>query len=502
MTKLPRCTLLGVAVPLLIATATFAQTPEATNPPASTEAETPEQKAHRERMDELQRRIDEFTKQKALNDARASAATSALGPLGSYEGAEGNVNTSDTDHGKMEATLLSSLALREAANELGARLCQVARASIREHRDHRNERGGLSAVELSSVDSACEPNTRALPPAPLQLPETAVRPASDAQWPELCDALNFENQPQDPPVVRPIVIVPESQTGFVDLAEAFNVRSLGVGRQMCAAIRAGDGILGRPIRDLHGAGRGELFGGSVAGVSAIVSTVANLLRSDYSIFGLDVTTDEDLLVRELARAVMASGVPNPVYAPSLFPASTARIGNPVLRRLEVLDALRAASVDVMAALQGRVDAIEGALANAAGERAARLQLAKGEHDPLLERLRGAIKAYDDTVTELTTPQQTQPPAIAAIIRQAHTAELLRRGALLTVTDINFMGGTAYTQRNFFTFLGGMPYHVSGGVLVSYSVHDGQTGQVRDAIAVPVAGGYVRPTRLRRALGRR
>jgi hypothetical protein len=464
--------MIGAAmVPALIATAAFAQTPEAVDPPKPSESETPKQKAHREQMEELQRRED-LAKQR--QETGAAEAGAVVGPLSQYKGAAGEVDTTDTDHGVMEITLLSSLALREAADELGERLClSITREEEGDCGPGRVRRGTLALPEA---------------PAPIQ--------ASDGR-PELCAALNSNTQHQAPGP-PPIVIIPESQTGLVDLAEAFDVRSLGLGRQLCSAIEAGENVRMPDVATISG----ERAGGvGVAAIAEFVNTAANMLRSDYTLFGFSLTADQNLLVRELARAVMARA-PNPVYAPTLFPAAVRRDANPVLRRLEVLDALRAVAVAKAVELAGRSVTLGRAITAAGANAPAALQQAKSEHDAVVERLRGAIKAYDDVVTELTTPQGTQPPAMAAILRQAHTAQLLRGGALLAVTHINFIGGTAYTRQNFFSGLFGMPYRASGGVLVSYSVHDGRNGQLWDSISVPVAGGFVRPTELRRAINGR
>jgi hypothetical protein len=43
-----------------------------------------------------------------------------------------------------------------------------------------------------------------------------------------------------------------------------------------------------------------------------------------------------------------------------------------------------------------------------------------------------------------------------------------------------MGGSAYSEKNFFTFLGTLPYSVSGGALVSYTLFNGATGAVVDS----------------------
>jgi hypothetical protein len=459
-------------VPVLVATASVAQnTPNA--PDNSTTGETPvspEQKAHDDEIARLGRQKALSDAQAAARQAQSTAATAALGPLGSYNGADGTVTVTEGSRSVLEATLLSSVALQEAAGDMTEILCR-------------------------RVPEACATERQALATAP---PLQAIASLERA---ELC--AEVRQPPVSPAALTPraLVMVPEANRALVDLAEVFEVRSAALARELCAAMDAADRTTARfqPLRDSLTRGpERDLGGGSIAAVGAIVNAAANLFRSDYTVYGIDLTEDQNLLIRELAGALRDRHVINPIYAPGLFPVSPFRSENPALRRLALLDELRAKAFTA-ASGQGDEAQMYAAALGSAGERTAEVQTAKAAHETAAKRLEDAIKGYDAMLTALTNPEGEGPPPMSAIIRQAHTAEILRQGGLLVVTNLHFMGGTSYTQRNFFTFLGGMPYHVSGGVLVSYIVEDGQTGHVYDAGSARVAGGYVRPTQLRSAV---
>ena len=58
------------------------------------------------------------------------------------------------------------------------------------------------------------------------------------------------------------------------------------------------------------------------------------------------------------------------------------------------------------------------------------------------------------------------PAVGAILREYAISESLRENAI-RLADINAVGGTGYTRRNFWTFLGAASFHVSSGAVASY-----------------------------------
>ena len=484
--------LLLFAVPAICATAAIAQdTPSAPvpNAPVSEEKKAADEKiaslkTQKEILDAEKGVVDA---EKALNDSRGAEASSALGTLSTYKGATGTVTVAEPNRAIMEVSLLSAIALREASGTLAARICGLTAGPAI-----------AACASTGSIDMTEGVQPVALPPLPARgtqaLPE---------DWEGLCRTLEETINPE--PVaggsVAPIIIVSADAKALVDLAEIFDVRSAAMGRELCRTLRAADEAeRTSPALPGPAAATREEAGGSLAAFGTIANVAANLYRSSYNVYAVDLTEDQLMLVRELAASLRAHRVRNPIYAPELFPVSPYTSGNPAMRRVEILDALRSEAANVTRRHQRIALAIERAIPNA-GVRTQELTAAKEAHSAVEVRLTAAIKAYDDLMTAITSPQGTSPPTMSAILRQAHTVELLRGGALLLVSKVHVMGGTAYTQENFFASLFDMPYHTSGGVLVSYSAHDGQTGQVYDAATVPVAGGFVRPTRLREHLRR-
>lgn len=415
-----------------------AETPPAETPPADAETPAATDPALAA-MDAEKARLDKQTEvlksRKALAEAQSQAAQAALGPLGNYTGAQGTVTVDETNRSVLEATLLSAVAVNAAADQMGTRLCDI----------------------LSGADCTA-PGFVAHPPGPPS-PRADLPPPEQMALGALCQEARSITPPASPPATadRPVVIVAQTATSLTELADTFMVRTAALGREFCAA-------LATPARPV--APNGEVAGGSIAAAGAIVNTIANLFRADYTIYGIAVTSDQTLLTKGVALAFLRYRLPNRVYMPDLSPVSALEEDNPAVRRLAVLDALRAKAAESTAA-RTRLDA--------------------------------AIKAYDDAVAALTTATDGKPPLLTSIIRQASTARLIREGGLLVVTNVHIMGGTSYTKKNFFTFLGGMPYFVSGGALASYVVQDSLAGPVRDTLTIPITSGFHRANQLDRVV---
>jgi hypothetical protein len=490
LTERRRKLMVFVAIPALVATAAVArETPSAPAPSGDEDSETeksPTQKAHEERIARLGREKEVYDAQKALRDARAAAATSALGPLGAVEGQKGTVQVDDGQRSVLEATLLASVALGEASDEMAPRLCQAATG--RDVADCR--------VAPRSIVPSADP-AQAARPALTQM--TPAQMCAELETPATDLAIAGEQ--------RPIVIVPEATKALIDAAELFDVQSASIGRGLCRALARGERQrLATTRLAAEAPASAERAGGTgvIPAASAILDTVANLFRTDYTIYGIQVSEDQNLFVREFARAFRQTGARNPVYVPGLFPLSPSTADNLALRRISLLESLRSQAAEQFDLHQAQSAAFEQSLTvgRPSEARTRELNEAKSGHDNAAKALEESVKAHDALLAAVTTAAEDAPAALPAIIRQARTADLLRRGGLLVVTNVHFIGGTSYSEQNFFTFLGGMPYHVSGGVLASYIVQDGRTGQVYDTVAVPVSGGYVRPTQLRRAVQRR
>jgi hypothetical protein len=442
---LPRFHLYGPLVALMVLSPSLAiaqETPaEGTTPADASQTNTTPDPRLKELDDEkalLDKQAAVLLSRKAVKDAQASNATAAFGPLGTYTGANGDVTVDATNRSVLEASLLSAVALDKAGDQMGLRLCKVIA-------DRRQPKAACPMTSDAQVVAAvAQPSL----PAPDLMPQAA-----------LCQEVRkviVDNVTGTGP--RPVVIVAQSTAGVTDLADSFLLRTSALGREFCAALET-------PAKG----GDGEVEGGSAAIVGAIVNTIGTLFRADYTVYGIPVTTDQTLLTKRVALAFKASGLQNPVYLPDLSPVGPLDSANPAVRRLAVLDALRSL-----------------ALAAAATNASAKV------------RLEAAIKAYDDAFAALNTASDGKPPLMATVIRQAQAAKLIRESGYLVVTNVHVMGGTSYTKKNFFTFLGGMPYFVSGGALASYIVEDGATGSVLDAVTIPMTSGYHRVNQLDRA----
>jgi hypothetical protein len=104
-------------------------------------------------------------------------------------------------------------------------------------------------------------------------------------------------------------------------------------------------------------------------------------------------------------------------------------------------------------------------------------------------LGAAIKGYDDYIAKISAPSEKGVSELAEAARQAWMRADLDSGSYLLTVKMNAAGGSTYTKKNFFTFLGGTPFYVSGGTVASFTFIEGATGQVAKAGAYGVAGGF-------------
>ena len=410
------------AVPLMAQeTPPAGETPPADTPPVGgqTPDKADESDSNAEQIKKLKEKKDLVDAKKALRDSQAAAATSAFGPLGTYQGAKGEVTVDESNRSVFETTLLASMAVDQAADEMGARLATAVRKA-----DGRTATPSRPAASLPVI--------------------------SQMTTEQLCEEAKQINLPiPAPAVAKPVVIVSQNTAVATDLADSFAVSTAALAHQLC-------GVIFAPTAEIAGG-----FGGPAIG--AAIDTVANLLRADYTVYGISLTADQSLLSKRLALAYMhQSGGAHPVYVPDLAPFNLRDERNPAVRRLLVMERIR----------------------NDANLKAQAESSMKAALDQ-------AIAAYDELRTGLTATSDDKPPLIAGIFRQAAVSGLLDQGGYLVITNIHMIGGTSYTKKNFFTFLGGMPFFVSGGGVTSYLVQDGLSGPLLDTFTRPVTSGFHR-----------
>jgi hypothetical protein len=60
---------------------------------------------------------------------------------------------------------------------------------------------------------------------------------------------------------------------------------------------------------------------------------------------------------------------------------------------------------------------------------------------------------------------------------------------LLIVKVNKAGGSHYVEKNLWTTFGAMPFYVMGGVISSFSLLEGKTGDLIASGAIPIHSGY-------------
>jgi hypothetical protein len=211
-------------------------------------------------------------------------------------------------------------------------------------------------------------------------------------------------------------------------------------------------------------GQKAFFELSTTSAATAMDVLGNLFRADYKVAPLEVSLDDQLLVRAIIGKAHAQwDIRVPAYAPSTLEAP-----NPAVVRLNQVLQNRSTAARLLA--EAKADAGKSK---------------KLDYTDRIAALEGFIKSADAFSSEMRTPVSGVVPFLL-IARQAQQQDLLEGGYLLSV-KINAAGGSSVAKKNFWTFLGTMPFKVSGGAVASYAVFDGSSGKV-------LGGGIVQDLR--------
>jgi hypothetical protein len=354
--------------------------------------------------------------QKAKYEAEEAAAKAKFGALADYA-ATGGV-TASTGAGLLEATLMGSEATRASAEKIAARLCD--------------------AVKGCTAPTA---------------PATCTFRTPD-------------------PKLKPVFIVGEDEKLSFEAFDAFQLQTQLIEAQFKRALAM------KPAAGFAPSGGVTV---STAGFSTALALAGNLLRSDYTVSGVTLTPDNLVLAKEVMRAARCQQIPRAIKLPGQFNPPLDLTQNLALSRFNALDTLRdQANASLEASIQDAKDLQEAAKNEKDKKKAAALLAQSDAYAPIVDALKAAIKRYDDYVTKTGTPDDKGVFPLTAITRQAYLSQALGEGAYLLVLKANFLGGSSYTRKNFFTFFGAMPFSVAGGAVSSFALIEGGTGNVLDS----------------------
>jgi hypothetical protein len=188
-----------------------------------------------------------------------------------------------------------------------------------------------------------------------------------------------------------------------------------------------------------------------------------------------------VLAKEVMRAARCQQIARPIKLPGEFTPPLDFSQNPALARLKTLDALRDQVSDKLADDTQDAKDLQEAAKNEKDKKKAALLLAQSEaYAPVVEALKAALKRYDDFVAMVGKADDKGVSPLSTIARQAYMSKALGDGGYLLVIKANFLGGSSYTRKNFFTFFGAMPFSVGGGAVASFTLIDGKSGNVIDS----------------------
>jgi hypothetical protein len=369
-------------------------------------------------------RTAEANADKAASEAATAAAKARFGSLAEVDN-DGAV-TAATDSGKMEAALLASEATRTISDKIAGRLCQ--------------------AIKSGSATSNCN-----------KVVAAGTIATSDSTAPT-------------------VIITSEATPLDFGAWTAFLMQSESITRQMELAQHA----LRTYVPQSPPKARAVEASTSLPGALTAVSVISNLLRSQYSLSSISLTPDEMLIAKAIMQSARTKGLVNPFIVPGLYaapalPATLSSDSDPVVVKIKALDQLRDRTDQMLQAAR-RLQADS----EKRGAKDPKAKKDAEEYAARIAALDAALKRYDTYIVTATAPDAQGAVAISAASGQGRLAKLIEAGGYVLIIKGNAMGGSAFSEQNFFTFLGSLPYSVSGGALVSYTLFNGATGSVVDS----------------------
>jgi hypothetical protein len=366
---------------------------------------------------------------KAEADASAAATKAQLGDLA-------NVSTTGTTTagdkaGTIEAAILSNATTRTISARIISDLC-------------------ARAPELCASRSSGS---------------LAPMPQASAQS-TICDAMSGS---QGAGPVK-LYVVTEAEKPTFDTAENVQAALCGIQRKLSQAILDSE--------RLTSGGAAQAL--APAAALTLLNTAANLFRSDYAVQGVAVSPDDALLAKSVAAAAIGR-VTAPVILPAIYRPAALAPDNPLLILITGIESNRTRANEL-----ARQHTATGTNLKRRGKRDAKQVEA---HAAVAGQLNAAVKSYDDYVTKISTPSDKGLSELAEAARQMQMRADLAAGSYLLSLKMNAAGGSSYTKKNFWTFLGGVPFHVSGGTTASYALINGREGTVAGAGTYGAAGGF-------------
>lgn len=228
--------------------------------------------------------------------------------------------------------------------------------------------------------------------------------------------------------------------------------------------------------------------GALPAAGAVIDAAAKLgsfFQSEFKVAPAAAAgADDDLLALSLAGRL-----PQASY-PARWPAGAETDAADAIEELlgDLLTAEAHARARLLVARAQSREAEAAAAESTEKDARAALEREAARHAAIADRAAAAIAQHDALIEALAAADASGSPLIARVIEQKTVARRLRGGALALMVQVTGAAGSTYTARNLWTFLGSMPFHVSGGAVARYVAMEAN-GIIRAAGQVPVHGGH-------------
>jgi hypothetical protein len=220
----------------------------------------------------------------------------------------------------------------------------------------------------------------------------------------------------------------------------------------------------------------------------LISKFGSYFSSDYKFSPAVVSgVDADLLAVSLAGLLTGCIYPAR-WSPA--PDDTATFG-----LLEPLTARRhKASRDLKVVVDAQRKATAAAAAESEVAKKEQFEELANQYQRAVEIYMEAGKAFDEFLTSLTEVDNGGIARMTRIAEQKAVADYLANDGLALLVQVGGVGATIYTQKNLWTFFGGAPFYVSGGVIASFLAVD-RTGAVKAAGQERLHSGYLKVSKV-------
>jgi len=294
----------------------------------------------------------------------------------------------------------------------------------------------------------------------------------------VCDALKTSGAAAGSSAV---FVVAEGHVVSFEAFDAFLIQTHLVAEQLSAALVMKASESSTSGKDLSGR----------TSAATILAIAGNLFRSEYSVNNIDLSSDDNVLTRAVIHAATCR-TDYSFHLPGQYIAPTHMTDNRAMIEMRQLDELRRQlQQKQLTDTRVRSDGLEAAKAEKDKAKAAQLREAAERYDLPIDAATKALEAHAGLRNALSTPDDKGVLPLSLITRQAHLAATLAKDGYLLVLKANVLGGTSYTKKNFWTFLGSMPFSVTGGATASYTLIDGNSSNVIDSGVVARSAPYAK-----------